>query len=742
MPNQNNLSNHLQEIIDRLHNPKYIGSGRYMAKCPAHDDKEASLSVTTGDDDRVLMKCFAGCSTEDVVKAIGLEMKDLFPQRGGGGVVLPGKKAAHPHTPNEHLEMIEKSGCAPDEPVQHTLCTGVTLKEYAEAKRLPIDFLRKEGVSDMMYQGSPAIRIPYYDEGGAEAAVQFRIALEKVGSDDRFKWKKGSKQCLYGRNHKWRDSHRIIVEGASDCHTLWLHGFPAVGIPGADGWKDERDAPFFEGVETIYVVIEPDHGGEAVKKWLSKSRIRSRVRLISLNGYKDPSALYLSDPQHFKERFQRAIEQSIPWTDVESKENEKVKSDAWTQCKALAESGSILDRFIYDLSRIGVVGEEQICKILFLCLVSRFLSRPNSCVLKGPSSGGKSFLVESILQFFPSSAFYTLTAMSEHSLAYSNEPLKNRFLVLYEAAGLNSDLASYMLRSLLSEGCVRYETVEKTKDGLKPRLIQREGPTGAIITTTAVRLHPENETRLLSMTVSDTQEQTRKVMMALAEGVPGNEIDSRPWHSLQTWLEHAEHRVSIPFARDLAAAIPPIAVRLRRDFTQVLNLIRAHAILNQVGRERAKDGSVIATLEDYGTVRNLVIDFISEGIGAMIPQSIRETVEAVEGVIRGGCAHTTIAQAAQALKLDRSAASRRVSTAIEKGYLVNIEKKRGNVKKIIMGDPLPEEVEVLPSPEKLGVCRCAGVREGVKNPSPPPHNGDDDLEVESLFNRALMLENR
>jgi len=726
MVNQTNPPRNLQEILGRLQSVKYIGSGRYMAKCPAHDDKEASLSITTADDGRVLIKCFAGCSCEDIVMAINLEMRDLFPasssqKRGGRGAKSSGKKAAHLHTPKEPIDKAEKSGCAPDEPVQHTPCTGCTLKEYAEVKRLPIEFLRKQGLSDISYQGSSAIRIPYYDESGAEAAVQIRIALEKTdGNNDRFRWRKGSKQCLYGRNHKFNHNYRIIVEGASDCHTSWLHDFPAVGIPGADGWKDERDAPYFEGVEIIYVIIEPDHGGEAVKKWLSKSRIRSRVRLISLNGHKDPSELYLSDPQHFKEQFQEAMRQAIPWTDVEDSENEKVKSDAWTQCKAVAESGAILDRFIYDLARLGVVGEEQICKILFLCLVSRFLSRPNSCVLKGPSSGGKSFLVESILQFFSPSAFYTLTAMSEHSLAYSDEPLKNRFLVLYEAAGLNSDLASYMLRSLLSEGRVRYETVEKTKDGLKPRLIEREGPTGAIITTTAVRLHPENETRLLSMTVSDTQEQTRKVMMALAEGVPGNEIDFGLWHSLQIWLEHAEHRVSIPFAKDLAAAIPPIAVRLRRDFTQVLNLIRAHAILNQVQRQRAKDGAIIATLEDYATVRDLVIDFISEGIGAMIPQSIRDTVEAVEGVIRGGCAHATIAQAAQALKLDRSAASRRVSTAIEKGYLVNIEKKRGNTKKIIMGDPLPEEVEVLPSPEKLGVCSCAGVREGVKNPSPPP----------------------
>src|SRR5215213_11964446 len=72
-------------------------------------------------------------------------------------------------------------------------------------------------------------------------------------------------------------------------------------------------------------------------------------------------------------------------------------------------------------------------------------------------------------------------------------------------------------RSLLSEGRLRYETVEKTSEGMNPRLTEREGPTGLIVTTTLPRLHPENETRLLSLTVTDTQDQTRSVLAALAE---------------------------------------------------------------------------------------------------------------------------------------------------------------------------------------------------------------------------------
>ena len=80
-----------------------------------------------------------------------------------------------------------------------------------------------------------------------------------------------------------------------------------------------------------------------------------------------------------------------------------------------------------------------------------------------------------------------------------NEPLSHRLLVIYETAGLPADFASYLVRSLLSEGRLRYETVIKSRDGPCPQVIEREGPTSLIVTTTALRLHPENETRLFSL---------------------------------------------------------------------------------------------------------------------------------------------------------------------------------------------------------------------------------------------------
>src|SRR5262249_44187500 len=248
--------------------------------------------------------------------------------------------------------------------------------------------------------------------------------------------------------------------------------------------------------------------------------------------------------------------------------------------------------------------------------------------------GGKSFVVEIVLKLFPPEAFYELTAMSEHALAYGEEPLAHRIIVLYEAAGLRSDLGIYLVRSLLSENRISYDTVEKTKEGLKSRHIEREGPTGLITTTTATHLHPENETRLLSLTITDTPDQTKAIMQAQAGRqacIDG--LDPAEWHALQRFLTLGPKRVVIPFATKLADLIPPVAVRLRRDFPTILALIEAHALLHQVSRVRNAEGAIIATLEDYSAVCELVDDLVSQGVDATVPKAVKETVTAVTALI-------------------------------------------------------------------------------------------------------------
>ena len=502
---------------------------------------------------------------------------------------------------------------------------GCTLAAYAAAKKLPTEFLASLGIVEFFYLGSPAVKIPYQDAAGREVAVRFRIALD---GRDKFRWRKGSKPLLYGLNRigdARKSDATAVVEGESDCHTLWRAGFTAVGVPGASNWNEGRDAAIFDGIATIYVIIEPDQGGEVIRKWLDKSKIRDRVKLVRLNTFKDASGLYLDDPERFAERWKAALVAAVPWRDEAAREAHTAREAARSACAELARYPDILAKVLKAVQAYGLVGEERAVKLIYLAVTSRLLTRIVSVAVKGPSSGGKSFLVEMVLRLFPAEAFYVLTAMSEHALAYGEESLAHRFLLLFEAAGMSGDFATYLIRSLLSEGRICYDTVEKTKDGLKSRRIEREGPTGLITTTTAVSLHPENETRLFSLTVSDTPAQTKAIMQAQA-GRQGriNNVNLAPWHALQQFLALGPADVVIPFAGQLADLIPPIAVRLRRDYPTILALIEAHALLHQASRERSAQDAVIATFADYSAVRELVADLISQGVGKTVPDFIEK----------------------------------------------------------------------------------------------------------------------
>ena len=691
-------------------------------RCPYrdHDDEHASWRWNDAES-RAHCTCTASASLIDVVskvRGIDFEAAKLWMAEALGRSDLVRRlrcEGRGRNTQGNNTATAQHSG-------------GCTLAGYAAAKRVPVGFLRALGLADVFYLGKPALKIPYFDTNGAEAAVRFRLALD---GKEKFRWRKGSKARLYGLNRlaAARELGEIvIVEGESDCHTLWHAGLPAIGLPGAGNWNEQRDAALFDKFGTIYGIIEPDKGGETVRKWVGDSKIRDRVKLVRLNGFKDPSALYLDDPDHFAGRWKAALAAAVPWSEEASLEAEAARKAALHVCGELARCTNILSKVVETLRGYGLVGEERAVKLIYLAVSSRVLTRIVSIAVKGPSSGGKSFLVEIALKLFPPETFCVLTAMSEHALAYGEEALAHRILVLYEAAGLTGDFGTYLVRSLLSEGRICYDTVEKTKDGLKSRRIEREGPTGLITTTTAVHLHPENETRLLSLTVTDTPAQTKAVMQAQAKGQGRTDhIDLAPWHALQRFLALVPRQVVIPFASELADLIPAVAVRLRRDFPTILALIEAHALLHQLSRGRNPQGAIIATLEDYGVVREMVTDLISHCVGATVPTTVRETVATVGKLAEAGCDGVPLTRVAQKLKLDKSTASRRVTDAITRGHLKNLEEKKGRPARYVIADPLPDDVELLPAVEKLQVkcCSVAPLREGVE-PSPSTMSDNEE----------------
>jgi hypothetical protein len=71
-----------EQIAEHLH-ARPTGPDRWRGKCPVHNGKTlTSLSVSRGEDGRTLLKCWSGCTVKDICGSIGLQMGDLFADRG------------------------------------------------------------------------------------------------------------------------------------------------------------------------------------------------------------------------------------------------------------------------------------------------------------------------------------------------------------------------------------------------------------------------------------------------------------------------------------------------------------------------------------------------------------------------------------------------------------------------------------------------------------------------------------
>jgi hypothetical protein len=229
--------------------------------------------------------------------------------------------------------------------------------------------------------------------------------------------------------------------------------------------------------------------------------------------------------------------------------------------------------------------------------------------------------------------------------------------------------------------------------------------------------------------VKDTREQTRQVFWALADEQV-EEPDRERWHALQAWLDGAEHRVTIPYAGILAGNMGDVAVRLRRDFSVVLSLTKAHTILHQASREKDAEGQIVATLDDYAHVRRLVSNVIAEGVEATVPKTVRETVEVVRRLVEASD---------EEWATNKAAASRCVKTAIRFGYLRNLEDRKGHPACLMLGEAMPKDQEILPTLEDLeeALSGCALDRDswGLKHP-PPPLSGCSTASKESVGNSS------
>jgi hypothetical protein len=279
----------LELVRGRLSNVKAYGKG-WRALCPAHDDHHPSLDLAEGQDGRVLLKCRAGCSYEAILRALGLDPKDVNPKREQ---TSRGKQTSGGKRP-------------------------ITLKELAQDKALAITLLTSLGVHDLPNGG---VGIPYYDEMCTQQHVKRRTALK--ATEGSF-WPRGQPLMPYGLEdlaYAREKGYLVVPEGESDRWTLLYHHYPVLAIPGASA-VGCLTAEHVRDIPKLYLIQEPDRAGEhfipAMAQQLRKIGWTGETYVISMNGAKDPNELHKRDPNGFKMAFQAAMDQAEPLSSEEA----------------------------------------------------------------------------------------------------------------------------------------------------------------------------------------------------------------------------------------------------------------------------------------------------------------------------------------------------------------------------------------------------------------------------------------
>lgn len=116
-------------------------------------------------------------------------------------------------------------------------------------------------------------------------------------------------------------------------------------------------------------------------------------------------------------------------------------------------------RFLYKarkkVGELGIVGEARIILVLLLAGIARVFSKPPSVLIKGPTSSGKSTVVKTALQLFPTGSVIERAGLSKKALAHGKGSLAHKILFIHEyRCGKDAQL---LLRLLQSEGRIAHE---------------------------------------------------------------------------------------------------------------------------------------------------------------------------------------------------------------------------------------------------------------------------------------------
>lgn len=244
----------------------------YMAQCPSHEDPTPSLHVSEGDD-RVLVHCFGGCDTPDVVSSVNRTMADLFHDAPSNG---PRPKAPEPEPvalPSDDEQKIAVAALANDR---------AALDRLAKLRGWDSDVLRRLGVG----RGAHG-RITFYARGSDGRLV----GVTEYDPDPR---RRGPKSVSSGVRELFpapevvKSGDLWLTEGENDAVTAYTLGMLAVSVPGAAWWAGARGKAAAERLRSrsrIFIVSDCDKPGRdwAQRAGADLAELGVDVRIVDLD---------------------------------------------------------------------------------------------------------------------------------------------------------------------------------------------------------------------------------------------------------------------------------------------------------------------------------------------------------------------------------------------------------------------------------------------------------------------------
>ena len=350
-------------------------------------------------------------------------------------------------------------------------------------------------------------------------------------------------------------------------------------------------------------------------------------------------------------------------------------------------SPDLIDQIVNDIEAMGVTGETELAKIIYLVGTSRLLDRPLAAIVRGHTSAGKSYIINTVAKLFPPEMVIHAHRITPQALVHlPRGSLVRRFVVAGERSlRRDSDAveATRALREMLGDGFLSKLITVKHKDGHTTQRIYQPGPISYVESTTlgATEILDEDRSRCLLLTVDESQEQTARVIMGEAARratvhVPSGDVEPIVLKHRALQRMSKPVRIQIPYAPEVGKQFPATTVEARRMFPHLLSLVEASALLHQYQRAPVDETSkvIVATPEDFQLATNLLSEYLSQQLYGVPSKS---AVKLWEDLRQHGKKTFTIAEAATISSKSYTAVRGYIKELIESGNVVRMITGRG-----------------------------------------------------------------